>query len=81
MNTLVMKNNNVTMKWRYFDDVELASYEDEDTITIIAKFEDKEKIVQIDKVSTNVTILLYYILLLLVERTLCRKLRISISIL
>ena len=52
MNTLVMKNNNVTMKWRYFDDVELASYEDEDTITIIAKFEDKEKIVQIDKVTS-----------------------------
>ena len=41
MNTLVMKNNNVTIKWRYFDDEELASYEDEDTITIIAKFEDK----------------------------------------
>ena len=51
MNTLVMKDNNVTMKWRYFDDIELASYEDEETITVIAKFKDKEKIVQIDKVT------------------------------
>ena len=82
MNTLVMKNNNVTMKWRYFDDVELASYEDEDTITIIAKFEDKEKIVQIDKVTSfQVQLFLYYFLFLLVEKTLCRKLGISISIL
>ena len=51
MNTLVMKDNNVTMKWRYFDDIELASYEDEETITVIAKFKEKEKIVQIDKVT------------------------------
>ena len=62
MNTLVMKDNNVTMKWRYFDDIELASYEDEETITVIAKFKDKEKIVQIDKVtlySIQLFVLLY----------------------
>ena len=41
MNLLVMKDNNVTMKWRYFDDIELATYEDEETVTVIAKFADK----------------------------------------
>ena len=61
MNTLIMKNNNVTIKWRYFDDEELASYEDEDTITIIARFEDKEKILQIDKVTSfQIQLYLYY---------------------